>query len=123
MHACWTRTPGKPILSNTVVALKDVGNEAFRSRRGRRRWRLWRSGTGSISSSLASSLLAERIRAQQPNLPIVLASAYGDLAPQDIRLPRLQKPFTQRELLQSICVARRLRRKEATPTSTSSRPP
>jgi CheY-like chemotaxis protein len=97
-----------PVLSNTVVALEDVGHEAIAVSSGQAALEIMekRAGidlvvTDVLMPEMNGLQLARRIRAQLPHLPILLASAYGDLASPDI-LPRLQKPFTQRELLQSI---------------------
>jgi len=37
--------------------------------------------------------LAERIRRLQPALPVVIATGYSDPAGDDLRLPRLDKPY------------------------------
>jgi CheY-like chemotaxis protein len=45
--------------------------------------------------------LARRIEAGYPGLPVILATGYAEL-PEDVRLPRLGKPFRQEELLAAI---------------------
>ena len=47
--------------------------------------------------------LAEAVRGVMPGLPILLATGYADLpAAPGLDLPRLSKPYHQRELAQQI---------------------
>jgi signal transduction histidine kinase len=46
--------------------------------------------------------LAERIRAQRPSMPIVLASGHAELPDHTLELPRLRKPFRQSELADAV---------------------
>jgi len=50
--------------------------------------------------------LAEAILAEQPNLPIILATGYAEL-PSGLGsvLPRLSKPFSQEQLAQALNAA------------------
>jgi YesN/AraC family two-component response regulator len=47
--------------------------------------------------------LAKEARSRRPDLPVVLASGFVDLAAEDsIELPRLTKPFRQTELAKAV---------------------
>ena len=53
---------------------------------------------------------AKLVRARYPHLPIVLATGYAELPTglgADLKLPRLAKPFLQRDLAQVIAQERR----------------
>ena len=53
---------------------------------------------------------AKVVRARYPDLPIVLATGYAELPAglgADLKLPRLSKPFLQRDLAQVIAQQRR----------------
>jgi DNA-binding LytR/AlgR family response regulator len=55
---------------------------------------------------MTGSELASRIRAENPRMPIILATGYAELAPGEGEgLPRLAKPFGQRELAEAIARA------------------
>jgi FixJ family two-component response regulator len=47
--------------------------------------------------------LAHNIRVERPSLPVLLATGYGESPPgTDPNLPRLTKPFTQRQLAEAV---------------------
>jgi FixJ family two-component response regulator len=47
--------------------------------------------------------LVNAIKALQPALPVILATGYAELPPgADPAIPRLAKPFTQRELAEVV---------------------
>ena len=55
---------------------------------------------------MTGSELATKIRAEKAHLPIILATGYAELAPGEGEgLPRLAKPFGQRELAEAIARA------------------
>jgi CheY-like chemotaxis protein len=49
--------------------------------------------------------LAELIRAQRPSLPVVIATGYAELPANSFGLPKLGKPFDQRDLQRAITEA------------------
>ena len=50
--------------------------------------------------------LAEAIRADWSNLPIILATGYAELPPGlGSQLPKLSKPFTQQQLAKAVSKA------------------
>lgn len=65
--------------------------------------------TDQLMPDMTGSELAARIRAENSPIPIILATGYAELAPGEGEgLPRLAKPFGQRELAEAI--ARAVRR-------------
>jgi CheY-like chemotaxis protein len=108
-------------LRNTAVALEDVGHDPIEVSSGQAALDVLAKCadvdlvvTDYLMPEMTGLQLAERIRAERPDLPVVLASAYGDLSSRDLKLPRLQKPFTQRELLQAVSSVLRAKRESHT---------
>ena len=65
--------------------------------------------TDQLMPDMTGSELAARIRVEHAHLPIILATGYAELAPGEGEgLPRLAKPFGQRELAEAIARAIRL---------------
>ncbi len=109
------------VLRNTAVALEDVGHDPIEVSSGQAALDVLAKCadvdlvvTDYLMPEMTGLQLAERIRAERPDLPVVLASAYGDLSSRDLKLPRLQKPFTQRELLQAVSSVLRAKRESHT---------
>jgi CheY-like chemotaxis protein len=62
--------------------------------------------TDQLMPGMTGSELASRIRAENAQMPIILATGYAELAPGEGEgLPRLAKPFGQRELAEAIARA------------------
>ena len=62
--------------------------------------------TDQLMPGMTGSELASRIRAENAHMPIILATGYAELAPGEAEgLPRLAKPFGQRELAEAIARA------------------
>ena len=62
--------------------------------------------TDQLMPDMTGSELAGRIRAENAHMPIILATGYAELAPGEGEgLPRLAKPFSQRELAEAIARA------------------
>jgi PAS domain S-box-containing protein len=62
--------------------------------------------TDQLMPGMTGSELADRIRAENAHMPIILATGYAELAPGEGEgLPRLAKPFSQRELAEAIARA------------------
>jgi PAS domain S-box-containing protein len=62
--------------------------------------------TDQLMPGMTGSELASRIRAENARMPIILATGYAELAPgEGAGLPRLAKPFSQRELAEAIARA------------------
>ena len=100
------------VLRNTAVALEDAGHEPIEASSGQAALDMLEGKpeveivvTDYLMPGMNGLQLAEKIRAQRPDLPVLIASAYGDLSSSGLKLPKLQKPFTQHELLQAISAA------------------
>jgi len=62
--------------------------------------------TDQLMPDMTGSELAARIRTENAEIPIILATGYAELAPGEGEgLPRLAKPFSQRELAEAIARA------------------
>jgi PAS domain S-box-containing protein len=62
--------------------------------------------TDQLMPGMTGSELATRIRAENAQIPIILATGYAELTPGEGEgLPRLAKPFSQRELAEAIARA------------------
>ena len=62
--------------------------------------------TDHLMPGMTGSELAARIRAENAHIPIILTTGYAELAPGEAEgLPRLAKPFSQRELAEAIARA------------------
>ena len=53
--------------------------------------------------------LAEKIKAEWPNLPIIIATGYAELPPTTQNFPKLGKPFRQQDLADAIAAIEKLR--------------
>jgi len=49
--------------------------------------------------------LARAIAAERPDLPVILATGYAELADAEPALPKLSKPFRQEDLVQALRLA------------------
>ena len=98
------------VLMNTAAMLEDLGHTVFEASSGqqaldvlRRAERIDLVVTDQAMPRMTGIQLAEAMRAERPNLPIILATGYAELPPgSDTTLPRLAKPFRQEDLAQAI---------------------
>jgi PAS domain S-box-containing protein len=98
------------VLLNTVAMLEELGHTVLQADSAAAALDLMR-GQGGVDllvtdqamPKMTGAKLAEAVRAQWPNLPVILASGYADL-PQGVatELHRLAKPFSQDELAEAI---------------------
>jgi CheY-like chemotaxis protein len=108
------------VLINMVAMLEDLGHVVHAANSGKQAIEVIRRAGGvdlvitdQVMPQMTGPQLSEVIRADWPDLPIILATGYAELATGEaIRLPRLAKPFTQRDLAQAVAV---LLRPEAEP--------
>ena len=98
------------VLLSTTAMLEDLGHEVLAVPSAADALDIIRDGRPSIDLVIADQMmpamtgleLAHEIRALRPALPVVLATGYGELPPgTDATLPRLTKPFSQRELAEA----------------------
>jgi FixJ family two-component response regulator len=55
---------------------------------------------------MTGSELVSKVRAEKPELPVILATGYAELPPGEGRgIPRLAKPFRQQDLADAIAEA------------------
>jgi PAS domain S-box-containing protein len=98
------------VLMNTVAMLEDIGHIVFAATSaGEALSILEREGaidlviTDQAMPHMTGIQLAHAIRQQSPRLPIILATGYAELsAEDDIGLPKLAKPFFQKDLADAI---------------------
>ena len=107
------------VLMNTAAMLEDLGHRAVEATSGRQALDVLRQAepvdvvvTDQAMPGMTGVQLAAAIRAEWPDLPIILATGYAELPPgTDPSLPKLGKPFRQDALARTI--AESLRAAEA----------
>lgn len=98
------------ILMNTTALLEDLGHFVIEANSGEQALQSLRSGsvvdlmiTDHAMPRMTGSELAEQIKLNQPDLPIILATGYAELPPGGAQnLPRLNKPYSQADLARAI---------------------
>ena len=97
------------ILMNTVAMLEDMGHVALEAPSGREALALleWESVdliiTDHAMPRMTGVQFARIVQEKTPDLPIILATGYAELPDgDDLGLPRLAKPFEQRDLRRAI---------------------
>lgn len=97
------------ILMNTVDLLEDLGHEVLEADSGQVALELLRQVddidvliTDQAMPGMTGIQLAEQVNKERANLPIILASGYGDFAGGIPHLIKLPKPFTQEMLAQAL---------------------
>jgi CheY-like chemotaxis protein len=98
------------VLMNTAAMLEDLGHTVFEAASGKQALDILRQEervdlviTDQAMPHMTGTQLAEAIRAERPNLAIILATGYAELPPgTDARLPKLAKPFRQEDLARAI---------------------
>jgi PAS domain S-box-containing protein len=97
---------------NTSALLEELGHTVYSAPSAMKALEILRGEkidlliTDQLMPDMTGSELAVRIRAERAQLPIILATGYAELAPGEGEgLPRLAKPFSQRELAEAIARA------------------
>jgi PAS domain S-box-containing protein len=98
------------VLINTAYMLEDLGHEVVQATSGREALEVLRSGraidlviTDQAMPQMTGMQLASFVQAERPGLPVLLATGYAEATPGvDPGLPRLSKPFMQKDLAQAI---------------------
>jgi PAS domain S-box-containing protein len=98
---------------NTSALLEELGHTVYSAPSAlhaldilRREKKIDLTITDQLMPGMTGSQLASRIRAENAHMPIILATGYAELAPGEGEgLPRLAKPFSQRELAEAIARA------------------
>jgi PAS domain S-box-containing protein len=107
------------ILANMVAMLEDLGHRVFEASSGQQALDILRREstidlviTDQVMPQMTGLQLIRQIKAERPDLPVILATGFAELPPDaDTGLPRLAKPFRQYDLAQSINYAVRPRRR------------
>jgi PAS domain S-box-containing protein len=98
------------VLQNTAAMLEDLGHQVIEASSGREALEVLRRAkrvdlvvTDQAMPGMTGVQLAAAIKADWPQLPIILATGYADLPPHsEPALPRLNKPFRQDALAQVV---------------------
>jgi CheY-like chemotaxis protein len=101
------------VLMNTVAMLEDLGHEVIEAHSASRALEIAQSGerfdlvvTDQAMPGMTGVQLATTLRESSPTLPIILATGYAELPPgSDSTLVRLAKPFTLKQLAESVAAA------------------
>jgi CheY-like chemotaxis protein len=94
------------VLHSTAAMLEDLGHRVFQATSGKQALSLLAQHpevevliTDHAMPSMTGAELATAVKRISPSLPVVIATGYAELPPGlAAGLPRLAKPFTQREL-------------------------
>lgn len=98
------------ILMNTTALLEDLGHRVIEAHSGEEALQLMHDHpeidlliTDQAMPGMTGSQLIEAIRRERPEMPIILATGYGETpSDQDLAFVRLGKPFNQMDLQQAI---------------------
>jgi PAS domain S-box-containing protein len=100
------------VLLNTVAILEYLGHRVFEATSGAQALNILRQErtielviTDQVMPHMTGTELARAIRAEWPNLSILLATGYGELTDADPALPKLSKPFRLNDLAQALMLA------------------
>ena len=101
------------VLMNTAAMLEDLGHTVMEANSGDEALKILRQGTridlvvtDQAMPRMTGAQLAETIRSDWSQLPIILATGYAELpAGLGSQLPKLSKPFTQQELAKAVSAA------------------
>jgi PAS domain S-box-containing protein len=101
------------VLMNTIAMLEDLGHTVFEAASGKEALDVFRREkeidvviTDQAMPVMTGTQLAEAIRAERRDLPIILATGFAELPPNTGGdLLKLDKPFRQEELAKAIAAA------------------
>jgi PAS domain S-box-containing protein len=107
------------VLTNTIAMLDDLGHTGLPATSGREALDILRRGdavdlviTDQVMPHMTGLQLAEAIKREWPELPVILATGYAEIAPgTQVNLRKLSKPFSQGELAAELAQARARGRK------------
>ena len=98
------------VLTNTIAVIEDLGHIAIAANSGAEALALLRRDdaadlviTDQVMPHMSGLQLADAIKVEWPDLPVIIATGYADLpAGVGINFPKLSKPYTQAELARGI---------------------
>jgi len=101
------------VLMNTTMMLEDLGHQVHEALSGKEALEILHSGahfdlvvSDHAMPGMTGSQLARAIGAEWPALPVILATGYAELPPGSADdLPRLSKPFSQKDLARAVAQA------------------
>jgi PAS domain S-box-containing protein len=101
------------VLMNTGALLEDLGHDVLEASSPEEALDLFRANPGidlvitdQAMPKMTGLELAERLRAERPELPVVIATGYAELPEgSTLDVPRLPKPFTQAMLQSAVTAA------------------
>ncbi len=100
------------VLMNTTFLLEDLGHKVIAASSGKQALQALRAGrdirlviADQAMPGMTGSELIREIRASWPDMPIILATGYGETPPGTIVDVKLSKPFGQEELQQAVQAA------------------
>lgn len=99
------------VLMNTVAMLEEMGHTVLEATSGQQALDILRQHatldlliTDEAMPQMTGLQLAKTVRAERPDLPIILATGYAEV-PRDSTLPKLSKPFFQEDLVRAVASA------------------
>jgi PAS domain S-box-containing protein len=101
------------VLMNTVAMLEDMGHTVLEAPSGARALEILNEHridlvlTDQAMPRMTGLELVQHIRARWPSLPVAIATGYAELPASSSSLPKLSKPFDQRDLQRVIVEALR----------------
>jgi len=98
------------VLMNTIAMLEDLGHTAFEAFSGKQALEILQREdavdlviTDQSMPHMTGTQLAKAIKQQWPDVPVLLATGYAEIKPEDeTGLPKLSKPFLQGELAAAL---------------------
>jgi CheY-like chemotaxis protein/two-component sensor histidine kinase len=107
------------VLMNTIAMLEDLGHTVLEAASGKEALDVFRREkdidvviTDQAMPLMTGTQLADAIRAERRDLPIILATGFAELPPNaGVDLLKLDKPFRQEDLAQALAVV--LRKEQA----------
>jgi PAS domain S-box-containing protein len=100
------------VLLNTAAMLEDMGHTVHQASSGAEALQILAAHpvdllvTDYAMPQMNGAQLAETIRGDRPELPVLIATGFADLTHgEHVTLPRIAKPFTQAELARAVAAA------------------
>ena len=98
------------VLMNTVAMLEDLGHTVFEAYSAKEALEILRREdsvdlivTDQAMPKMSGTELAKVVKNEWPDIPVLLATGYADRLPgDDVGLPKVTKPFMQRDLAEAI---------------------
>jgi PAS domain S-box-containing protein len=98
------------VLMNTVAMLEDLGHTTFEAYSAKEALEILRREdsidlviTDQAMPKMSGTQFAQAIKSEWPDMPVLLATGYADRVPGDeFGLPKLAKPFLQRDLAEAL---------------------